>query len=228
MGQLEKPSIWRLEFRPNPDKHIVVLSVFPTSSAVFVRDARSLLAAGKNEALIFIHGYNVGFVDAVRRSAQIAYDLHFDGLAMMYSWPSEGAFERYTVDEANVDWSRPRFASFLNKVRDELGVDTLHLVAHSMGNRLLGEVLAADTRSGPTVRMQIRQVAFAAPDVDSARFKDLIQNMKGKAERFTLYASSRDKALLASKMLHKYPRAGDAGMDLIVAESYPSGQGRGC
>jgi esterase/lipase superfamily enzyme len=36
------------------------------------------------EALVFVHGYNVNFNDAVRRAAQIAYDLEFAGIPMVY------------------------------------------------------------------------------------------------------------------------------------------------
>jgi len=32
----------------------------------------------------------------------------------------------------------------------------------------------------------------------------------------TLYASSGDRALLASKAFHGYPRAGDSGEDLVI------------
>jgi esterase/lipase superfamily enzyme len=36
------------------------------------------------------------------------------------------------------------------------------------------------------------------------------------ADRVTLYASSNDEALVLSKKVHGYPRAGDSGAELIV------------
>ena len=36
------------------------------------------------------------------------------------------------------------------------------------------------------------------------------------AERVTLYASSNDEALRLSKKLHGYPRAGEAGRDIVI------------
>ena len=65
----------------------------------------------------------------------------------------------------------------------------------------------------------LNQIVFAAPDVDAATFKDLAQDFRPKAKRFTLYASSDDLALKASKVVHKYSRAGESGLDLVVTES---------
>lgn len=113
MGKVERRSIWKLEFREDPIKHVVVLEVEPLSLTDFTARARDLLARGKNEILLFVHGYNVGFIDAVSRIAQIAYDLHFEGVAILYSWPSENSVPKYTVDQNNIVWSRPRFARFL-------------------------------------------------------------------------------------------------------------------
>jgi esterase/lipase superfamily enzyme len=219
MGKVERPSIWKLEFREDPDKHVVVLEVGSLSLTEFTARARVLLSQGKNEILLFVHGYNVGFIDAVSRTAQIAYDLHFEGLAALYSWPSEGSVYKYTVDENNVDWSRPRFAQFLSNIREKTGAETIHIIGHSMGNRLVAETLATMADGPSSAGARIRQVAFAAPDLDAKTFKDLAVKFQRKADRFTLYASSHDKALQASKLIHKYPRAGESGMDLVITAS---------
>jgi esterase/lipase superfamily enzyme len=143
--------------------------------------------------------------------------LQFPGLPILYSWPSEGAATRYTVDEANVGFTRPNLFAFLRLVRAKLGLSAVHVVAHSMGSRALAETLGAavDPTSSPECAA-LRQVVFAAPDVDAETFQSLAEAFHGKAERVTLYASSKDKALRASKAVHKYRRAGDAGDDIVV------------
>jgi esterase/lipase superfamily enzyme len=220
MGRIERPHWWKLQFREDPEQHVVLQSVQPLSELDFVARARSTLGSTpRKEVLVFVHGYNVGFKDAVVRAAQIAYDLHFEGLAALYSWPSEGSAPRYTVDEGNVVWSRPRFAKFLGIVRERLGADTVHLVAHSMGNRLLIETLASMTQPAARGVATLNQVVFAAPDYDAATFKDHAEDFKPKATRFTLYASSNDLALKASKLIHKYSLAGESGLDLVVTSS---------
>jgi esterase/lipase superfamily enzyme len=45
-----------------------------------------------DEALVFIHGFNNSFEDALRRAGQLAYDLRFDGPVFAFSWSSEGSF----------------------------------------------------------------------------------------------------------------------------------------
>lgn len=220
MGKIDRPRWWKLQFHEDPAKHVVVHSVQPLSELEFVNRARSTLdGTPKKEVLVFVHGYRVGFQDAVVRTAQMAYDLHFEGLAALYSWPSEGSVPRYTVDETNVAWSRPRFAKFLAVVRERLGADTVHVVAHSMGNRLLVETLASVAQPAAAGVAGLNQIVFAAPDVDAATFRDLAQDLRPKANRFTLYASSEDLALKASKAVHKYSRAGESGLDLVITES---------
>ena len=44
--------------------------------------------AFNNQLLVFVHGYNVDFDNAVRRAGQLAYDLNFDGPTFLFSWPS--------------------------------------------------------------------------------------------------------------------------------------------
>jgi esterase/lipase superfamily enzyme len=220
MGEIEKPRLWKLQFREDPRKHVIVSGVEPLSIEAFARRTQGALnRSSKKEVLLFVHGYNVGFADAVCRTAQIAYDLHFEGLPALYSWPSEGSVPKYTIDETNVTWSRPRFAQFLGLLRENLGAEAIHIIAHSMGNRLVVETIAALAIPINSHGARIRQIVFAAPDIDASTFKDLATAFHGKAERFTLYASSEDKAIKASKLIHKYPRAGDSGLGLVVVDS---------
>ena len=217
MGAIEKPRWWRLQFREDPQRHVVVLGLEPLSPTEFSARARgSLLESSKKEVLLFVHGFNVGFSEAVSRAAQIAYDLHFEGLAALYSWPSEGSIPKYTIDENNVTWSLPRFAKFLSLVREDLGAETVHIIAHSMGNRLVAPTIASMTSTLAIQGARLRQVVFAAPDIDAATFTDLAKAFYEKAERFTLYASSEDKAIKVSRLIHKYPRAGESDLDLVV------------
>ena len=80
MGELESPSIWRLEFHKDQTKHVVLLKTAVSSKDKFFEDLASrVLKSEKRSALLFVHGYNVTFEDAARRTAQMAYDLAFEG-----------------------------------------------------------------------------------------------------------------------------------------------------
>jgi esterase/lipase superfamily enzyme len=92
LGFLEKPSIYRLEFRPNPKKHVVLLSAHSLEERRFFNLLKRRVAKSeRKEAFVFIHGYNVTFEDAARRTAQFASDLQFDGAPVLYSRPSRGS-----------------------------------------------------------------------------------------------------------------------------------------
>ena len=136
MAALAKPRPVAAAVHPEPGQHVAVLDVEPLEQTEFVRQAADAVAgATVPEALVFIHGYNVSFTDAARRAAQIAYDLHFQGLPMLYSWPSESAALRYTTDENNTVWTKPTFAAFLQLALTGIGAHRVHALAHSMGNR---------------------------------------------------------------------------------------------
>ena len=61
------------------------------------------------------------------------------------------------------------------------------------------------------------QIILAAPDIDAEIFcRDLAPALTSSSNRVTLYASSNDQALVASKQVHGYARAGDSGAGLVV------------
>lgn len=219
MGELESPKWWKFEFSENPKKHVVLLNVQELSKGNFFTELRSHIdKASDKEAFVFIHGYNVTFEDAARRTAQMSYDMGFGGAPVFYSWPSQGEIADYTVDENTIDWTVPHLKEFLSMVAAESGAQKVHLIAHSMGNRAMTDVLKdfADTYVSGTATL-FNQVVLAAPDIDAEIFKrDIAPRIQKTAERVTLYASSNDKALLLSKSIHGAPRAGDVENGIIV------------
>jgi len=68
----------------------------------------------------------------------------------------------------------------------------------------------------PAVASRLREIILTAPDIDAEVFRRDIAPGLTQAASVTLYASSDDLALVASKKVHKYPRAGDAGSGLVV------------
>ncbi|HMB94265.1 MAG TPA: alpha/beta hydrolase [Rhodothermales bacterium] len=219
IGKLESPPSWLgLTFKANPAKHIVLLEVSPLDEDDFHRRMQARgSASGEKELLVFIHGYNVTFEDAARRTAQITYDLGFDGVPVFYSWPSNGNILEYLADEADVRWTVPHLQRFLEDLAARSGAEHINVIAHSMGNRAFTNALL---RIAPKYDEPVfDQVVFTAPDVDADVFlRDIIPAVRSTANRLTLYASSKDRALQASKNIHQYPRAGESGDHLVVTE----------
>ena len=159
--------------------------------------ARPGQAAPSHDVFVFVHGFNSSFEDAARRTAQLAYDLDFDGTPLMYSWPSQASTYSYTVDEASGELQRPLLADFLEDVVAQSGAERVHLIAHSMGNRALIEALQTwmSNHDAKSRRKAFGQIVFTAPDVDRDYFTDVIDPLSQTAERVTLYASDKDRAL---------------------------------
>jgi esterase/lipase superfamily enzyme len=219
-GELEGPSILRFEFRPDPEKHVVLLQVNVDSRDSVLDSIRKdgVERSAQRSAFIFVHGYNVSFEDAARRTAQMSYDLRFDGAATFYSWPSRANPLAYTVDEDNSEWGKPNLKGFLDDLFTRSGAQSIYLIAHSMGNRALIGALTDLMAEKPHFQERLREVILAAPDIDAEIFKrDIVPALTAVGKPVTLYVSANDRALAASKAIQGYPRAGDTDGGVIVA-----------
>ena len=196
----------------SPAKHFTIASLRVLDPAELVDRANGQLDRSqrfKDQALVFVHGYNTSFDDALYRTAQIAHDLEFDGLAAMYSWPSRGTYVDYSYDLNSAARSQSYLIAFLERIARETRAKRIHIIAHSMGNRPLIEALRTLQQSGNReVRAKIGQVVFAAPDVDRDLFSEITSKLEIGLGR-TLYASNEDKALILSRQADGVPRAGD-------------------
>ena len=201
MGELESPSILRLEFHEDPERHVVLLRTTVMASARFYDDlAARVRQSGERSSFLFVHGYNVSFEDAARRTAQLAYDLGFDGPAVFYSWPSRGDAAAYTIDEQTIEWSQANLRAFLEHYTLHSGAQRIYLIAHSMGSRALTRALGAVLAAHPEIRNRLKEVILAAPDIDADVFsRDIAPALARYGSPVTLYASSTDRALAVSR-----------------------------
>ena len=183
--------------------HIVLRSINRLGEAGFdgrLRRSIDEAASGRREVFIFIHGHAVRFDEAARQTAQLAVDLDIRDGAIMYSWPNGESVGSYQISQASVGISSRRFTEFLETVMAEVGDADIHLIAHSMGNRLLLNALDrlydAD-REEPL----FSHIFWASADVDADLFEDALSNLVGVAEGMTAYTSARDRALQLSSSL---------------------------
>lgn len=218
MGEIERPSIWKLELSEDPNKHMVVLSLEELEKSRFYGRLRGNLAkSGAKEMLVFVHGYNVKFYDAVLRTAQLAYDLGIDGAPVLYSWPSQASLSGYLQDADTIRASVDSLEPFLRDLASRSGARSIYLIAHSMGNRALTEALeniALRMRQGD--KPMFKEILLTAPDVNASTFANLARTFRRTGERITLYASSKDGALEASRKVNGYQRAGDTEPEVLV------------
>jgi esterase/lipase superfamily enzyme len=226
LGRIESPSIWSFTLTADPNKHFTIKDCTRRSEAAFFKDLRERVGqSDEHSCFVFVHGYNVSFEDAALRTAQLASDLKFLGTPILYSWASSASWRKYPKDVETVDMTVDSLATFLEQVVGSTGAETIHLIAHSMGNRALVKALKQMTVTG--VAKPFKQVVLTAPDVPRQNVEPLIAAASARAERVTLYASSKDKALGLSKVKNDYERLGKVygfpfvltGMDSIDASN---------
>jgi esterase/lipase superfamily enzyme len=229
---VERPWVYRLPFsnvillqeKEDPSKHFTVQEIKTMSReelAQIVRDRLGASSDFKDQALVFLHGFNNAFDSALFRTAQIAYDLKFDGAPFMYSWPSKGqlGLQDYSYDRESSTQAEPYLRQFLEFVTRETGAKSVNIIAHSMGNQVLLNVLRELKRLKPA-DVHIGEIILAAPDVDRDTFEFLAKEISGLGRGITVLASSNDRALEASKRFWGgVPRAGDmaGGTPVLVA-----------
>jgi esterase/lipase superfamily enzyme len=227
-GEMESPSLLlQWEVKPDPDKHIVLKKTVPLEKDQFFAQLKQSMNEKGKSLLVFIHGYNVSFDDAARRTAQMSFDLKFAGAPVFYSWPSYSNWYRYPDDATNIELSVSQIQSFLQQLAKDSQAESINVIAHSMGNVGLTRALASMNEARPI----FNQVVLAAPDIDAEVFrKEIAPNIKDKARRITLYTSKTDLALVASRYFNARSALGDsshgaialAGIDTIDATSVDS------
>ncbi|MCA9036981.1 MAG: alpha/beta hydrolase [Planctomycetaceae bacterium] len=217
-GTLPEPSVLALEFTQDPARHVVLMQIQLKQDEEFWRSLRADLdTRPQRQLMLFVHGYSASFRDAARRTAQIAYDMNYQGAAMFFSWPAGSETEglnrwNYTNDLRRADESCEDFLTVIEAIAARAGAERIHLIVHSMGNHLVTESLKtmADRLgpSGTPVRM-FDAVAMAAPDISSRDFAErTADRIRPFSSRFTVYASKHDKALQFSKQLNGWDPLG--------------------
>lgn len=201
---------------PDAAGEMYVSSLIPGDSTRFVQRLRDDLARTRSrDVLVFVHGYNSSFEDAALRLAQLVADMGFDGTAVLFAWPSQGALSGYVRDQQtarNAGWHLLRL---LHDLLPRANPDRIHVVAHSMGSEVLSKAFSlVDPRDSLP---RLAQVVFAAPDVDARVFgREILPVIRQRAQGVTLYASSEDEALRASRVLNGVWRLGLGGDSLTV------------
>jgi len=209
-GAVERP--WRINVltfeigqSEDPKNHFILRGLRELDREAFIDTIRD---SHRDTALVFIHGYNNSFEDGVFRLAQIVGDGQlFDIVPVLFSWPSKASAMDYVYDEGSSELSIESFLDLLKILQTQSGIKTVHIVAHSMGNRIVLNALAA----ADTLKLRpFAEVVLAAPDVDRDVFIRRSQIIrKVITGGVTLYASAADKPLGLVGVAASVPRAGD-------------------
>lgn len=195
------------------------------------RRVRQKMIDYSRDTVVFIHGYNVSFGEALTSAATLKRNLSKErggpGVnVVLFSWPSDGSmmpFIAYANDRQDAAASGPAFARGFLKLADFLRGMTpeqackrrIHLVAHSMGNYVLRHTVQQYIAqcSGRPARL-FDQVFLMAADEDDDTFEHdyKLKPLPRLAKRVNVYFNNNDMAMAASDKTKGNPdRLGDDG-----------------
>ncbi|MBM6583886.1 TRAP transporter substrate-binding protein DctP [Microvirga sp. BT689] len=197
----------------------------PTGLETCAQFVESILQiSGRSRVLLFIHGYKNSFDDAVRRSITMANDIDFDGVVLVWSWPSDAALSSYARDEDAVRRSQHYVASLSKQVVQLQQLKRFDILDHSMGSRISLNVLEA-LHDSPH-RHRVGTIILAAADETKGIVRDVLTRIQAAQSPITrmrtLYAAKYDRALQVSRFIHKMDRAGSGGSSIMVLDGLDS------
>eukprot|EP00245_Coleochaete_scutata_P012767 TRINITY_DN499_c1_g5_i1.p1 TRINITY_DN499_c1_g5~~TRINITY_DN499_c1_g5_i1.p1 ORF type:complete len:610 (-),score=108.12 TRINITY_DN499_c1_g5_i1:267-2096(-) len=182
----------------------------------FIKDVNSDLAPyPSKEILLFIHGYNVEYNEAMGALAGLVLDIKFQGPAIALDWASNGNVALYGFapgedDKDRVKSGAPLFSIVLKQLTNSIkGLNKVHILAHSMGNLMLDRILESlEKTSTPPASHPFRfvhTVILAAADISPLEGRNSLKrisaipppNKSGK-RAIAIYCSTGDAALAAS------------------------------
>jgi esterase/lipase superfamily enzyme len=211
-GEVEYPH----QIPGNPETDFVTL--WPTRAIQERQEAlavfrRLLRANPKKHVLVFVHGFNNRFEDAVFRFAQFVHDSGAEAqiVPVLFTWPSKGRVLAYGYDRESVEYSRDALESGLRFLAKDPEVGEITVLAHSMGNWVTLEALRQMAIRDGKVAQKIHNVILAAPDVGvDVAYKqiDQIYALGARRPKFFLVTSEDDRALAISRRVWGVQRLG--------------------
>ena len=209
IGQIQWPS----SIPGDPHRDFVTVSAEYIDKPTFMK---SVTAEAKRvrpgKVLIFVHGFNNKFDDAVYRFAQIVHDSGAPSVPVLFTWPSRGEIKlgSYTYDRESANYSRDALEELIDTLDRNPNVSEVNLLAHSMGNWVALEALRSRYIRPDRFVDKLKNVMLVAPYVDVDVFRTEIRRMGTNRPRFALFVSQDDRALSLSKTIWGgVPRLGE-------------------
>ncbi|MBB4170762.1 MULTISPECIES: alpha/beta hydrolase [unclassified Rhizobium] len=192
---------WPSRMPPNPQKEFAVTDVAKVQSEGKALDWYRRNRNKRHQVIIFVHGFNNTYADAVFRFAQIVHDSGTDAAPILFTWPSRGRVFDYLYDKESANYSRRALEDLILQAVKSPDVDDVTILAHSMGGWLAAEALRGVAMREKSIPVKVKNVVLASPDIDIDVFRRQFMEMGPKRPHFAILTSTRDKALEVSGWL---------------------------
>ena len=200
VGQVQWPS----KLPADPLKDFTTVSVNQADGAKAGRIWLDRNLPKSRRVLVFVHGFNNRYEDAVYRFAQIVHDSKTDAAPVIFTWPSRASIFDYSYDKESTNYSRDALEELLRAAVDTPEVGEITIMAHSMGTWLAVETLRQMAIRDGRVPKKIQQVILASPDLDVDVFGQQLRAIGKETKdrpQFTLFVSRDDRALTLSRRI---------------------------
>ncbi len=151
--------------------------------------------------LVFVHGFNNRYEDAVYRFAQVVHDSNADVAPILFTWPSRASIFDYNYDKESTNYSREALENILRNIAQVPQVREVTVMAHSMGTWLAMESLRQMAIRDKGIASKIKNVVLASPDIDVDVFAKQWHEMGNNRPKFTIFVSRDDRALMLSRRI---------------------------
>ncbi|OAV55947.1 esterase [Rhizobium sp. WYCCWR10014] len=196
-GQVQWPS----RLPADPLRNFVTVSVDPLEGERAGETWLKTHMPKSRRVLVFVHGFNNRYEDAVYRFAQIVHDSHADVAPVVFTWPSRGSIFDYNYDKESTNYSRDALEELLTRTAANPAVSDITIMAHSMGTWLTVEALRQMAIRNGHVAPKINNVILASPDLDVDVFGRQFASLGKERPHFTIFVSQDDRALALSRRI---------------------------
>ena len=236
-----------------PDKQVVanesyyfdILKTEDVGSERFFKELHAdMLTAEGGDTLVYIHGFNVSWEEGINTLRDLETkivnreDSKIKNLVLI-SWPSKASVLRYksdyldaTITGVTIGRCFQMLCEFLheaftlNKSAEQQCAQNIHLLCHSMGNKVLEQMILKLMADGNRYHNVFEEVILAAADVDNNIFENpnAFNYLPNLCRRVHVYCNRNDMALkVSSKYENPFKRLGSDGpadLKLLPAHVY--------
>jgi esterase/lipase superfamily enzyme len=205
-----------------------------TGSKRFFAELFQTMKKTDGDILFFVHGYHTDLNGALQSICDLEKVYVKDSSPIKqivaFTWPAMNKYLRYRSDAKDaelsgytlarsylmlIDFFRAIFGPDPQNPKNEPCYNNIHLVAHSMGNRVIESMMVEllSQRDG-NITAVFKEIILAAADVDWQVFEDprAFNKLTEISERVTVYYNNKDIALFISETTkNSYNRLGKFG-----------------
>jgi esterase/lipase superfamily enzyme len=185
-----------------------------------VRQLREIIQESPHRSLlVIVHGYREQFPSALRKTAFVSHVLDINTPVLLFDWPGDqpgGPRAAYLRAVEVAEASGAELAQTLELIIREIQPERLWLVANSMGGQVVADAFHLLFEQGDLAdaEPELEDVVLTAPDVGLDEFNNQFKEEIGAlARHLTVYVSSNDRALLASRIVNRGMRRGESTLD---------------